>query len=109
VHLAALSILHKGFHVDFIYAQAFATLTAMTSNFLLNNWLTYRDKRLRGFQIFTGWLSFCALCSVGALANVGVATYLFQAPFSWWIAGIAGVLVGVVWNYVATALFTWRD
>jgi len=25
----------------------------------------------------------------------------------WWVAGLAGVAVGTVWNYVMTALFTW--
>jgi dolichol-phosphate mannosyltransferase len=79
----------------------------MTFNFAVNNVLTYRDVRLRGWRWFTGWLSFVAVCSVGAFANVGVASYLYKANNGWVPAAIAGILVGVVWNYVATTTFTW--
>ena len=26
----------------------------------------------------------------------------------WWIAGIAGALIGVVWNFTMSSFFTWR-
>jgi len=109
VHMAALTFYFKGFSMYFPYAQATATLTAMTTNFLINNWLTYQDKRLRGTRLLTGWLSFCGLCTIGAVANVGIATYIYELPFNWGIAGIAGILISVVWNYAATSLLTWRS
>ena len=40
-------------------------LVAMTSNFILNNFLTYRDQRLKGFAILRGLLLFYLVCSVG--------------------------------------------
>jgi dolichol-phosphate mannosyltransferase len=89
--------------------QSAAALVAMTSNFFLNNVITYRDMRLRGRQLLWGWLSFVAACSVGALANVGIASYLFQAQYSGWLlSALAGILVGAVWNYAVTAVYTWR-
>ena len=30
-----------------------------------------------------------------------------QEPI-WWIAGLAGALMGVVWNYAMSGLFVWR-
>jgi dolichol-phosphate mannosyltransferase len=108
VHVAVLSLLFKGFRVDFTVAQALATLVAMTSNFALNNVLTYRDMRLRGWKWLRGWLSFSLACSVGAIANVGIASYLFQSNTAWVLAALAGILVGVVWNYAVTALYTWK-
>ncbi|NEX19543.1 glycosyltransferase family 2 protein [Thiorhodococcus mannitoliphagus] len=93
----------------FLLSQSAATLVAMTSNFFLNNLLTYRDMRLRGRQLLWGWLSFVVTCSVGALANVGIANYLFHEGHSgWFLSALAGILVGAVWNYAVTAVYTWK-
>ena len=108
VHMAVLALLFRGFGSGFVTAQAAATLVAMTSNFALNNLLTYRDMRLRGWALLRGWLSFVAACSIGGLANVGIAAYLFQQQGGWVVPAAAGVLVGAVWNYALTALYTWR-
>ena len=50
VHLAVVWLLFGCSGVGFVVAQAAATLVAMTTNFLLNNELTYRDRRLRGLR-----------------------------------------------------------
>jgi dolichol-phosphate mannosyltransferase len=73
----------------------------------VNNVLTYRDRRLRGLRWFAGLLSFMVACSVGAIANVGIATYMFNNRTQWMLAALAGVLVGAVWNYVITQIYTW--
>jgi dolichol-phosphate mannosyltransferase len=79
----------------------------MTSNFSLNNILTYRDMRLRGRRFLTGLFTFCLVCSIGAIANVGIANFVFQRDYTWWLAGGAGALVGAVWNYAASSTVTW--
>ena len=99
LHFAALS---------FGAAQSIATLAAMTSNFFLNNILTYRDQRLRGWRMLRGLLTFYAICAIGATANVGIASYLFNANQTWWVAGVLGVIIGAVWNYAMSSIFTWR-
>jgi dolichol-phosphate mannosyltransferase len=97
---------------SFLAGQILATLVAMTSNFLLNNLLTYRDMRLTGSQLVWGWLSFVLACSVGGIANVGIATYLndprFDIELTWLPAALAGIIVGAVWNYAVTAVYTWK-
>jgi dolichol-phosphate mannosyltransferase len=108
VHLLVLTLLFKLGNVGFLAAQSVATLVAMTCNFALNNLLTYRDMRLRGWQLLRGWASFTAACSVGALANVGIAAYLFDHQAYWVLSAVAGVLVGAVWNYAVTAVYTWK-
>ncbi len=108
VHLLALALFHRAAGVSFVLAQVLATLVAMTSNFALNNVLTYSDMRLRGWQWLRGWLSFTVACSIGAVANVGVATYMFARDATWIFAGLAGILVGAVWNYAMTMVYTWR-
>lgn len=108
VHLCALWLYHFAFGATFAVAQAFAGFTAMTTNFLINNAVTYRDRRLRGLGLLVGLLSFYAVCSVGLVVNVGVADALFDRENSWWLAGVLGALVGAVWNYAAASVVTWR-
>jgi len=106
VHMAVLAALRAG-AVGFSNAQAAATIVAMIFNFWLNNLLTYRDRRLRGAKWFTGLLSFMAACGLGAVANVGIASYLFASHTQWVVAALAGIAVGAVWNYAITQLYTW--
>ncbi len=108
VHFAALYIALEAFALPFPNAQATAAICAMTSNFILNNFLTYRDQRLKGFAILRGLLLFYLVCSVGLLANVGVAFSVYDQEPIWWLAGAAGALMGVVWNYAMSGLFVWR-
>ncbi|MBR1148630.1 glycosyltransferase family 2 protein [Bradyrhizobium sp. AUGA SZCCT0431] len=108
VHLAALFIANQLFNMPFAESQAVGALVAMTSNFILNNFLTYRDQRLKGFAILRGLLLFYLVCSVGLFANVGVAFSVYDQEPIWWLAGAAGALMGVVWNYAMSGLFVWR-
>jgi dolichol-phosphate mannosyltransferase len=108
VHFATLFVALRAFDVPFPEAQACGALVAMTSNFILNNFLTYRDQRLKGFAILRGLLLFYLVCSVGLAANVGVAFSVYAQEPIWWIAGAAGALMGVVWNYAMSGLFVWR-
>ncbi|MFZ3238075.1 MAG: glycosyltransferase family 2 protein [Stellaceae bacterium] len=94
--------------VGFALSQAVATLVAMTSNFFLNNQLTYRDLRLRGAALARGLLVFYLICGLGAVANVGVASYVFSQNRVWWLAGVAGAMIGVVWNFAMSSAFTWK-
>ena len=93
--------------LEFSAAQSLATVVAMTSNFFANNVLTYRDRRLRGRRLLTGLVSFYLVCSVGAVANVGVASLVFERDYGWWVAGLAGAALGAVWNYGVSSVLTW--
>lgn len=108
VHLATLFVALEFFNVPFPEAQAAGAIVAMTSNFILNNFLTYRDQRLKGGAILRGLLLFYVVCGVGLLANVGVAFSVYDQEPIWWLAGAAGALMGVVWNYAMSGLFVWR-
>lgn len=108
IHLIVLALLFKSIGSSFLFGQSVATLVAMTYNFILNNILTYRDRRLRGWKLITGWFTFVLACSIGAFANVGIAEYLFRQETYWVISAVAGILVGAVWNYAITSIYTWK-
>lgn len=110
VHLATLLAALRGLELSFSWAQLAATLVAMTWNFVLNNLFTFRDRRLRGRAFIVGLLSFWAVCSIGTVANVGVASWIYDSrTVSWWLAGLAGALMGAVFNYAASSVVTWRS
>lgn len=109
VQLFVLWLLYKIWGAGFIPAQGLATLTAMTSNFVLNNYFTYSDRKLTGIHFFYGLLSFYLACSLGAIINVAFAGWLFDLNVIWWLAGVLGAVAGAVWNYAVTAIFTWRN
>ena len=107
-HLAALWAGLTLASLPFAMAQTVATGVAMTGNFVLNNALTYRDRRLTGWKFVYGLASFGLICSIGAVANVGIASVLFAEHAMWWVAGMAGAAMSVVWNYAMTSALTWR-
>ena len=107
VHLAMLYLLKRhGAH--FLVAQASAVACAMLFNFIVNNEFTYRDKRLTGFPFARGLLLFAAVCSVGAIANIGVADLAIRQTQSWTIAGVFGAIMGAVFNFGAASKLVWN-
>ena len=59
-------------------------------------------------RFWTGLLSFYAVCSIGALANISVAAWIYEADTDLWLAGLTGAAMSVVFNYSVTRVFTWR-
>jgi dolichol-phosphate mannosyltransferase len=109
VHMAALWLLVSALGAGFGAAQWGATLVAMTANFVLNNRITYRDARLRGAALWRGLAVFYLVCGVGAGANVGIAALLVRdGILAWGLAGAAGALITVVWNYAVSSTLVWR-
>jgi dolichol-phosphate mannosyltransferase len=108
VHLGVLASLYYRGHADFTVSQVCATFAAMTFNFLLNNVVTFRDRRLRGWRIVTGLLTFYLACSLGALMNVSLAKFLLDSHVVWYLAGILGMATSSVWNYGVNTILTWR-
>jgi dolichol-phosphate mannosyltransferase len=107
VHLSTL-YLCGGFGAPFVVSQSVAVIVATTWNFFLNNLITYRDRRLKGWALVRGLLSFYAICAIGAVANVGVAEVVYEKREAWWLAALAGALIGVVWNFAVSSYLTWR-
>jgi len=108
-HVAILWFFLEPLRQSFPVSQTAATVIAMVANFTLNNWLTYRDMRLSGWRWVGGLISFSLICGIGAAANIGVASVLFgEGQSSWWLAGIAGAAMSLVWNYTITSMVTWR-
>lgn len=96
--------------LDFSQAQLVGTAVAILTNFLLNNRLTYHDRRLKGRRMWQGFVLFAAVCSIGVFANIGVARMVLHdvGHGHWDRASAAGAVIGVVWNYAVSSTLIWR-
>lgn len=106
VNLSALGLFMP---LGFFQAKIISSIAAMTSNFFLNNFFTYRDCRLIGGKVWIGLFKFYLVCSIGLVAEVGIASFTFyEGNIVWWLAALAGIVVGTFWNYQASRIFAWR-
>jgi dolichol-phosphate mannosyltransferase len=109
VHLATLYAFKLAAEpFSFSVAQFAATLVAMASNFVLNNEITYRRLRFSGLGLIPGFLAFAAACSVGVLANIDAASWIYRSSRPWWIPGLAGAMLSLFWNYSVSTNLIWR-
>jgi dolichol-phosphate mannosyltransferase len=109
VHLAVLFLLHRQLGLSFLSGQIVATLCAMTSNYFLNNWVTFAERNLRGGKaLLTGYVKFVAACAVGAFANIASAEFLQIHGVFWWLAACVGIVMGAFINYFFARFFIWK-
>lgn len=95
--------------VSFAQALPVAVVAAASSNYLVNNALTFRFQRQKGLALLRGLLKFLLVASLPVLANVGVASafYSYVSHNTFW-AQLAGIVVVFVWNYAASSRFVWN-
>jgi dolichol-phosphate mannosyltransferase len=106
----AVSGLLMGFGQSFETALPPAVVAAATSNYLINNALTFRFQRQRGLALLGGLLKFLVVASLPVLANVGVASAFYSlVSRDTVLAQLAGILVVFVWNYAASSRFVWNS
>lgn len=108
IYLAVLMLALFGIRTTFDLAQLSAAGTAMTVNFFLNNAITFRGARLKGWRMLRGLASFYMACSVGLWINLKIAHAAGTLGYEWYTAGLLGLGAGSVWNYGVTRMFTWR-
>jgi dolichol-phosphate mannosyltransferase len=106
VHLLVLSMMME-WRAPFMLAQITAVAVAMLFNYAVNNEFTYRDRRLSGVNFLGGFVIFAIICSVGAIANIGVANLAIEETNSWSLAGIAGATMSAVFNFGGASSMVW--
>ncbi|MDL2291387.1 glycosyltransferase family 2 protein, partial [Desulfovibrio sp. OttesenSCG-928-F20] len=108
VHLAVLYVLHRLMGQSFLAGQSVATLAAMTSNYALNNIITFGDRKLKGKSFVFGYGKFVAACALGALCNIAVADFLESSGLFWILSASAGVVAGAITNFFFAWFFIWK-
>ena len=109
VQLFITSFLVEIFLIDFYSALPFAVVSAATSNFLINNQVTFRSDRLKNLALLIGLLKFLLVASLPVIANVGITTAIYKyISADKFIAQIAGIAIVYAWNYLASSSFVWK-
>ncbi len=114
VHIIFLHVSSNILNINFIVSQCIATFVAMTSNFFLNNFLTYLDYRITGLcKTLKGLMLFYLTCGIGTIANLGFAKGIYEGAFivgegEIMLAGVAGAIIGAVWNFTLSCFVTWK-
>ena len=116
LHMAIMAVVMGLTGDNFTVSKVWAVSTAIVSNYALNNFITYRDRRLTGMRWFTGLLSFAAVCALGAVADIGVSSYIYADGQGdgilqrfWQIPALIGIIAGSVWNYAVSSVYTWKN
>lgn len=108
LQVATLAFIHRSLDLPFLLGQSASVLIAMTSNYSLNNVITFREKRLRGRAWFRGLLSFYLACSIGALFNLAAAQLAYKFGVHYILAGLVGTGAGSIFNFLSVDRFTWK-
>ncbi len=109
VQLISTHILMTSIRLDFVEALPISVVIAATSNYIINNALTFRAQRLKRWKLIRGLLKFLLVASLPVIANVGLATtfYSMIANNAIW-AQLSGIFVVFIWNYAASSRFVWN-
>ncbi len=110
VQLISTNTIMYLFFFSFERALPISILVAATSNYLINNALTFRSQRLFGYSLFKGLTKFLLVSSLPVMANIGLATAFYNSVYqNTLLAQISGICVVFIWNYVASSRFVWNS
>ena len=85
-------------------------IVAASSNFVINNTLTFRTNKLRGKSFCLGLFKFLLVSSLPIIANIGITNLFYsQLSFNTFISQIMGIIVVFIWNYAASSKVVWNN
>lgn len=103
-----LFLLHELFRIYYIYSAAIAIEISIISNFIFNNFWTFRDRKSKE-SIFLKFLKFNLICLGGLLINILILRFLKEGfNFNLYFAEFFGILGGFLWNFSLSNIWAWR-
>ena len=110
IQLSTIYFLLALTNFDFETVLPVGVIIAASSNFIINNILTFRSNKLLGKNFYTGLLKFLLVSSLPIIANVGV-TNVFYSKFSTntFFSQLVGIFVVFIWNYAASSKVVWNN
>jgi len=93
---------------DFL-ALAIAIEASIITNFILNEYFTFRDRRKPGSNFLVRLLKFNVICAAGAAIQAGIYAGLYHGLGLYdLVADLIGIIIATLWNYVLNTLLTWK-
>jgi dolichol-phosphate mannosyltransferase len=110
VNMGLLWLLTEFAGLFYILSAAISIETSILTNFALNDYFTFRDRRSPTLKSFLSRLGKFNLVSLAGLAlNMGVL-WLFTEVFGiyYLMSNLCGIVVATLWNYLVNTWWTWR-
>jgi dolichol-phosphate mannosyltransferase len=110
VNLGLLYLLTEFAGLYYLISAAISIESSIVSNFILNNFFTFADRRLPGAKSFVNRLLRFNLVSLAGLAiNMGVLGLLTEVVGIYYlISQLFGIAAAILWNYLVNTWWTWR-
>ena len=93
-----------------VYALMVGIEFSIFTNFIFNNYWTFKDKQLSGFShLLVGLIKFNIICLTGFVLNYSVALFL-EGKFevSIYYGNLVGIMISTMWNYIVNVKLTWE-
>lgn len=99
------------FHLTEERALILGIELSIISNFILNNYFTFRDrKKTRFFDLIYGLFLFHIISVVGAVINYAVAVLLSNSyGINIYWANMIGIIIATIWNFMLNLHWTWKE
>lgn len=110
VNMGLLYLLTEYGGLYYLVSSAISIETSIVTNFLLNDFFTFPDRRRRGLHQFLGRLLKFNLVSLGALTiNMTVLWLLTSvAGLYYLVSNLFGIAAAMMWNYLVNFWWTWK-
>ena len=108
LNYSALILTHLVFGLSYQISQVTAVLFSMLTNFHLNNSITFVRKKKTGRSYLSGLVLFLAINSIGFMANINIAIYLYNNNNSWWLSSFVGVIAFTLISFLFTRFTIWK-
>ena len=105
---SALILTHIIFSLPYQISQIIAVLFSMLTNFHLNNSITFKRKKKIGWAYASGLILFLMINSIGFLANINIAFYLYNNDNSWWLSSFVGVIAFTLISFLFSRFAIWK-
>ena len=93
---------------DFL-ALAIAIEASIITNFILNEFFTFRDRRAPGASFLLRLLKFNVICAAGAAIQAGIYGGLYHGLGLYdLVSDFIGIIIATLWNYVLNQWLTWK-
>jgi dolichol-phosphate mannosyltransferase len=110
VNEGLLWLLTEYAHLVYLLSSAIAIEVSIISNFVLNDYFTFRDRRRPSVSSMSGrLLKFNLVSLAGLLINLGVL-WIFTSVLGvyYLVSNLVGIALAFLWNYFVNSLWTWK-
>jgi dolichol-phosphate mannosyltransferase len=110
VNMGLLWLLTEFAGLFYLLSAAISIESSIISNFTLNDYFTFRDRRSPTLKSFLSRLVKFNLVSLAGLAlNMGVLGLLTEVFGVYYLlSNLCGIVVATLWNYLVNTWWTWR-